>query len=64
MEKEYPIFYKTIFGKRVLVDVQITQNHMSGMIVHPKVVEKLRECYPEIKRKKLFTIYDGKELII
>lgn len=64
MEKEYPIFYKTIFGKRVLVDVEITKNNMSGMIVCPETIAMLRTNFPEIGKKNLFTIYDGKEIQI
>lgn len=62
MYPEYPIFYKTIFGKRVIVSTGVTNEYGSGLILSSQQENFIRRSDPGVKNKKLFTIFDGKEL--
>lgn len=62
MEKEYPIFYKTVFGRRVIVSTSVTNKYGSGLILSSQQEDFVRQSDPRVKNKKLFTIFDGKEL--
>lgn len=63
-KREVPIFYKTWYGRRILVQVDSSSTTMSGMVIDDCERQEIMKRNKKLKNKKLFTIFEGKELQI
>ena len=62
LKREIPIFYKTWYGRRVLVQVNLSNTAMSGMIINDCERQEIMKRNKKLKNKKLFTVFEGKEI--
>lgn len=62
LKREIPIFYKTWYGRRILVQVDLSSMTMSGMVIDDCERQEIVKRNKKLKNKKLFTIFEGKEL--
>lgn len=62
LKREIPIFYKTWYGRRILVQVDLSSMTMSGMVIDDCERQEIVKRNKKLKNKKLFTIFEGKEI--
>lgn len=61
-KREVPIFYKTWYGRRILVQVDLSNMTMPGMVIDDCERQEIMKRNKKLKNKKLFTIFEGKEI--
>lgn len=62
LKREIPIFYKTWYGRRILVQADLSSMTMSGMVIDDCERQEIVKRNKKLKNKKLFTIFEGKEI--